>query len=700
MVKAGSRTTLSVAIAFVAIAATAAIAQVTQVIQVSQGAPPGQSSQNAAIPDPQPGTGILFGQAIDATSRKPVAGAIVTISGSTIPVAGPDGAMVSRNPLATTPTDVPRQVMTGGTGQFVFRALPAGRYTLRVSAPGYVAGTFGQVRPGGSGQSVELTKDDEKRGDLTIRMWKTASISGRVIDEAGEGMIGLNVSLIRRTTLNGRVRYSMDRSVATDDRGVYRLSGLTPGDYAVGVISTQATMPAATVDAYYQMMMSGGSSTADLTRELSSSDAPYPGGSGVRIGDFVLSPSRGIGAIVPTDDARLMYATQFYPAASAPAQATGITLGSGEERTGIDLQLKPVPTMRVSGVATGPDGPIRNLGLRLMPAAAADFTSDTSLDAAVTATDANGAFTFLGVPPGQYMLKSLRVPQPVRTPLNPSTMIEISVPGGGMMMSSSGPAAAADVQLPTDPTLYGSMPLTVREADITGLVLPLHTGARVSGRIVFDGTSPPPAPDLMRRVSISISPVAGGTFSGSFSLSSSAKRIETDGRFATVGYAPGTYSVSAFAPSTPNSVTWRFRSATVGGKDVTDGGLVVDAGDVSDLVLTFVDRSSDVSGMVLDAKGQPDRTATVIILPADSQAWKEQGSGNGRRVRSSRANSNGVFTIADLPPGSYFIAAVAEESLANWQDPKTLEAISRVATTFSLKDGEKLTQSLTTRVIR
>jgi len=279
-------------------------------------------------------------------------------------------------------------------------------------------------------------------------------------------------------------------------------------------------------------------------------------------------------------------------------------------------------------------------------------------------------------------------------------MIEISTPGGGMMMSSSGPATAAEVQLPTDPTLYGNMPLTVREADVTGLVLALHTGVRISGRIVFDGASPPPAPDLMKRMSLSITQAAGGSFSSSYSLTSAAKRIEADGRFASVGYPPGTYSVSAFAPSTPNSVTWRFRGASIGGRDVTDAGLNVDASDVTDLVLTFVDRSSDVTGTVLDAKGQPDRTATVIVLPADSQAWKEQGSGNGRRVRSSRANSNGVFTIADLPPGSYFIAAVSEESLANWQDPKTLEAVSRVATTFSLRDGEKLTQSLTTRTIR
>jgi len=36
---------------------------------------------------------LLFGQVIDASARKPVAGAIVTISGSTIPVAGPNAEL-------------------------------------------------------------------------------------------------------------------------------------------------------------------------------------------------------------------------------------------------------------------------------------------------------------------------------------------------------------------------------------------------------------------------------------------------------------------------------------------------------------------------------------------------------------------------------------------------------------------------------
>ncbi len=61
-----------------------------------------------------------------------------------------------------------------------------------------------------------------------------------------------------------------------------------------------------------------------------------------------------------------VYSTQFFPAAPTPAQASVISLQSGEERNGINLQLKPVTTTRVSGIVTGPDGPMM-VSLTLVP---------------------------------------------------------------------------------------------------------------------------------------------------------------------------------------------------------------------------------------------------------------------------------------------------------------------------------------------
>jgi len=697
----------------IAIAALATrLAGQSGVAPVSQVQP--SSSPQARPAPPAPGTGFLMGQVVDAASKRAVGGAIVSITGSTVPVVVA-GESVSNNPLATSAPDVPRQILTGGGGQFLFRALPAGRYQIRVTAPGYISGGYGQVRANGSVQSVELTRDDEKRVDLNIRLWKTAAITGKVRDEAGEPVMAIDVRAFRRTLVNGKPRFAMAGIVGTDDRGIYRLAGMVPGDYVIAMMSSTTTMPAATTDTYIQTMMSGGTGTLEMARELSNSDAPYPASGGYRVGEFIVAVGSGLrGGTSPppsADESRMLaYPTWFYPAGTTPGQASVITLVSGDERANIDLQIKPVPTYRVSGAVTGPDGPVRNLGMKLLPVHVDEFTSGSGVEVAATATDANGAFTFFGVPPGQYFVRSLRVPRPIVSSSSSSSMstsIEVTGPNGAIMGMSSGlgPSNAPPPPLPVDPTLYGSMAITVGDADMAGVSLVLHPGARLSGRFVFDGAGDPPSADLLQRASLSITPVSGTSPVG---LLSAAKRVETDGRFATVGYPPGRYTVSAFIPTAvgpsptqppAGGTTWRFRSATVGGRDVNDDGLAVDADDITTIVITFSNRSSDVTGTVMDEKGQPDKTASVIVIPSDSQTWK-QGTPNPRRVRTTRPGTSGAFAITDLPPGSYFIAAVSDEALDNLQDPKTLEAITRVATRFTLGDGEKLTQSLTTRVIR
>src|ERR1041385_4216731 len=110
------------------------------------------------------GTGIVFGRTIDAGTTRPVPGALVTIS---------------------VPGSLPVRVMTDPLGQFVFRDLPKGRFSISAVRPGYVDGAAGRTRPGGPAQSIDLA-DDQRVVDLSIPMWKFASISGTVVDERGE----------------------------------------------------------------------------------------------------------------------------------------------------------------------------------------------------------------------------------------------------------------------------------------------------------------------------------------------------------------------------------------------------------------------------------------------------------------------------------------------------------------------------------
>jgi hypothetical protein len=220
---------------------------------------------------------------------------------------------------------------------------------------------------------------------------------------------------------------------------------------------------------------------------MSSGVAPVAGG--VRVGDSLYS------GFAPAADGRVLaYQTLFYSSATSPAQATPVTLRSGEERTGLNFQLRVVPTSRIAGTLTGPDGPAGSVGVRLLPASE-DLIGDTGFETATTATSADGAFVFLGVPPGQYVAKVLKQPRPqIPAELASSPLLGMSF-GPGMTAAPTGTAAM---------TLFAQAPITVAGTDVTGVVLALSEGIRVSGRIVFDGTAQKPTPQQMQQMSVTL----------------------------------------------------------------------------------------------------------------------------------------------------------------------------------------------------
>jgi tellurite resistance protein len=65
-----------------------------------------------------------------------------------------------------------------------------------------------------------------------------------------------------------------------------------------------------------------------------------------------------------------------------------------------------------------------------------------------------------------------------------------------------------------------------------------------------------------------------------------------------------------------------------------------------------------------------------------------------------RTTTTGAFSAPGLPPGDYLVAAVKEDAITEWQDPKFLEKVIAVATHITLGDGEKKSQELSTKTIR
>ena len=419
----------------------------------------------------------------------------------------------------------------------------------------------------------------------------------------------------------------------TDDRGVYRTGTLIPGDYIVAVIQTVTTVPSSLVDAYFDASRSGTSST--LVRQLIESNAPFPSmGSALRIGDYQVGAMNGRLPVVLSDDRShvFAFATTYYPAAPNSSDVTMLKLASGQDQSGVDLQLRLVRTVTVSGTVSAPDGPARNTGVRLIPISATGATSDVGLEAATTATDANGAFTFLGVPAGQYTLRVRRVPQPQ---LDAASRVTIMSSTGGMtIMSSSSSSPDTPPVMPTEPALFAELPLSIADHDVQDLAVTLQTGARVSGKIVFEGAAAPPAPAVIQRMSAMLTSIDG------VSVAFSQGRTTPDGQFTTTGYPPGRYVVNVNGPA-PG---WTFQSATIGGRNLDETPLELQSSDVGGVVVTFTDHPSEVRGTVhaatsaSPATAEPRRDGHRVSgeLPRLDRARHEQQASADRRRRQER----------------------------------------------------------------
>jgi len=118
-------------------------------------------------------------------------------------------------------------------GNFTFASLAAGKYILRASRPGFMPAEYGQKRWNSAGQPIALTAE----GDLylTIPLPRYGGIAGTIMDENYVGWLQgevLAYRLAEPPVLAGRGR--------SDERGIYRISGLEPGKYLVRTAPMQS----------------------------------------------------------------------------------------------------------------------------------------------------------------------------------------------------------------------------------------------------------------------------------------------------------------------------------------------------------------------------------------------------------------------------------------------------------------------------
>lgn len=651
-----------------------ASAQVTQTPPVNPRAP----STSA------PGTAAISGRVTDGSTGQPISGALVTLSTT---ARGISSSVVLR-------------VSTDPGGRFVFTRLRAGQaYYLHALQFGYFDGGFGRDLPATpEGRPIALL-DGEWFSEAAITLWRPASISGRLLDEAGEPVVGAYVRVLPQVLVSGMTRSAAGPSVKTDDRGAYRIAGLAPGKYVVSFPSVQIAVPSDAPPAALLGMTPENfvAATERMGRPMALPEAvAVDAATNAIVGTYAVSP-------LSRDGRMRVYPPTFYPGTRTIGDAALVDVQYGEERGGVDLVLLPEPTVRVSGRLVGPPEAVAGLTVRLLPKGSEGL--GVGSEVATALTGATGTFTMPFVPTGEYTLLAAR-----------STMQYHYAPGGSNLQTDlpeppgfgGGMSGASDIIGATPGVGYGfrsgrgdlgyagRMALTVTAPEVKDLVVELVAGITIRGRVVVEsGTIAPmggatgsvggvrPAPGH---------PVFAEPADGSPEFGLPRGSLDATNRFEVTGLQAGQYRLRFWGVGLVKSIVWD-------GRDFTDEPFdASERRDFNDVVVTVTDQPATIQGSAQDERGNRVLAAVVLAFSTDRRHWSRYGF-SPPRLQSALVGSNGAYGLR-LPGGEYYVVAVDASRAGGLYDPAFLAAAARRAETVRVEWGETKSQVATLRVIR
>jgi len=250
--------------------------------------------------------------------------------------------------------------LSDSDGRFTIKDVPAGRYAFSARHTGYVDQRY--QSHGDENGAMLFLQLGQQVNDVVFRMIRAAVITGRINDDDGEPMAGIQVVALRRPNEaemeenSWRSRREELRPATggqTDDRGQYRLYGLKPGEYYIRA-----------VDEFVPPIMNLPSDEWELRESLGSQYAPV-----------------------------------YYPGVTQMSQSQAVPVGAGEEAQ-IDFTMRRTKTVEVSGRVIGADGkPTSDAYVNLDEYPPSDYSFGHG-----ASPDETGQFTIRGVPPGTYLL--------------------------------------------------------------------------------------------------------------------------------------------------------------------------------------------------------------------------------------------------------------------------------------------------------
>lgn len=285
---------------------------------------------------------LVFGAAIFIQSQTvPTKGPTATISGKvTLKGKGLPGIVVALRSIESNQRVKAYKAVTDEEGNYRLTNVSPGNYQVAAVAPAFIVG-----EEQGRGKTLIITKD-ETIENIDFTLIRGGVITGKVTDSDGRPVVEEGVELypVQGNAVQMNQRVFMELDTRTDDRGIYRIYGVRPGNYRVAAGQT-------------------------------------------------LNSSSGQG---------VSYKKTFYPAASEISQAGIIEVTEGSETTNIDITLGRA-LLKYSARGRIVDGDTGR-PLASVPYGLRTFIDENSTSSGSTGAVSNneGEFHFDNLAPGKY----------------------------------------------------------------------------------------------------------------------------------------------------------------------------------------------------------------------------------------------------------------------------------------------------------
>jgi hypothetical protein len=491
------------------------------------------------------------------------------------------GVPVVLNPTASSEAAQLRQILSGGSsfktttdqeGNYRIEA-PPGRYRVSPSSSALIVS---ESESKGDERQIALAEGQGVEG-VNFTLIRGGVITGRVTDAQGRplvreiiGIIGADDSASTPPRFSSESLLSSGSMYFTDDRGVYRIYGLPAGRYLVSA--------------------GAGENMPDVSAIFGMRSRPRT----------------------------------YHPGVIDRTKAKAVDVTAGGEVTGIDIRIVPgargiQATGRVIDADTGK--PLQNAIVMCMPAREGSLPGGVA--GGFSPSDAKGEFQIKNLSPGRYTAVAQFVEQ--------------------------------------ESEFYGeTASFEIKSEDVTGIELKMRRGGSISGVATVEDTDDLEAIAGISQLLLSASVSPSGAQEADANLGidrfgTGRGKIQPDGSFRILGLRPG--KVHIHINSLLSSKKLRLVRVERDGIDQT-AGIDLRAGEsITGVRLVLSAAESGIRGQVVVTGGSlPSGTSLVVYAERESEDEDDDSEG------FSTVDASGRFIIENLSPGTYRLTMTATDS--------------------------------------